>query len=128
MSTSDMLSSLPTDVLKLVLKFVPLKHRLSSCSLVNKRLQAAATGATDEVKFSFNTLYDEPDSLTLPTRHANSALQWLASHGHLLTRLGISGWSSGGMEQPVLHQLPRTPGASSHPAACSWEQQMASQA
>jgi hypothetical protein len=34
------LAHLPDEVLKLVLKHVPLKHRLSSCCLVSRRLHA----------------------------------------------------------------------------------------
>jgi Leucine-rich repeat (LRR) protein len=67
-------TSLPDEVLKLVLKHVPLKHRLSSCCLVNRRLHAAAAAATDDV-------------LLDPT--PQSALDWLSNYGQYLTRLHL---------------------------------------
>ena len=46
-----LLNSLPDGVLKIVLQHVSLKDRLTSCSLVNKRLRAAAVAATDQLSF-----------------------------------------------------------------------------
>jgi hypothetical protein len=47
------LSSLPDEVLKLVMQHVPLKERLSSSCLVSRRMHAAATTATQELQLAW---------------------------------------------------------------------------
>jgi hypothetical protein len=50
------LSSLPDEVLKLVMQHVPLRDRLTICCLANRRLHAAAVAATDVVMLPFSNM------------------------------------------------------------------------
>jgi hypothetical protein len=87
------LSSLPDEVLKLVMQHVPLEDRLTSCCLVNRKLHAAAVAATAELQLSFGCYgpphQDEP-----------CFLEWLSHYGQHLTSLDICH-----LQQP-LQQLP----------------------
>jgi hypothetical protein len=70
------LSGLPDDVLKIIMQHVPLRDRLTSCCLVNRRLHAAAVAAIDV--------------MMLRGDHTiNKAFTWLASYGHHLTKLHL---------------------------------------
>jgi hypothetical protein len=85
------LSSLPDEVLKLVMRHVPLSYRLTSCCLVSKRLHAVAVAATDCLDLQH---------LTHP--RAESALDWILQNGQQLTRLSFTN-----LRQPLhAHQLP----------------------
>ena len=50
LDTMSSISSLPEEVLKLVLKHVPLQDRLGSCCLVSTRMHAAAVAATEKLQ------------------------------------------------------------------------------
>jgi hypothetical protein len=69
------LSCLPDEVLKLVMQHVPLKDRLTSCCLVNRRLHAAAVAATDTVD--------------LQGEDRSELLAWLPQYGHHVTMLKL---------------------------------------
>src|SRR5689334_17771970 len=86
-------SSLPDEVLKLVLQHVPLKDRLSSCCFVSKRLHAAAVAATQQLSFD-RRVYGPK---TQPTQ-AKRAWQWLSHYGQHVTQLAMNRF-----EQPLLH-------------------------
>jgi hypothetical protein len=108
------LISLPDEVLKVVLQHVPLKDRLSSCCLVNKRLQAAAVAATEQLLvFPADPAWVDrllimeefkdasPDQqLSMAPEHAGSFLVWLSHYGQHITALCMLGFP-----QP-LQQLP----------------------
>jgi hypothetical protein len=74
--STDVLSSLPDDALKLICSYVSFKHRFTSCCLVNKRLHAAATAATGDMSLSFTADPEHPRLITPP--HRDSALRWLS--------------------------------------------------
>ena len=71
------LSTLPDEVLKLVMQRVSLKDRLASCCLVNKRLHAAAVAATQQ--------------LVLHDTHWRPGMEWLSQYGQQITNLHLSG-------------------------------------
>jgi hypothetical protein len=83
------LSSLPHEVLKLVMHHLDLQDRLGNCCLVSKGLHAAAVAATDCLALK-----------DLPPQETASVLSWLTNNGHHLTRLYINTFP-----QP-LQQLP----------------------
>jgi hypothetical protein len=87
------LSSLPDEVLKLVMQHVPLQDRLTSCCLVNSRFHAAAVAAMQHVQFGRS---QDP----VLQQKADCFLQWLPLYGQHLTSLDIRS-----VPQP-LRQLP----------------------
>lgn len=73
------LSSLPDEVLKLVMQHVPLRHRLTACCLVNRRLHAAAVAATDRLDVlcdNVEQLYDPTEQIRMKPYDSVSLLQW----------------------------------------------------
>jgi hypothetical protein len=84
------LASLPDDVLKLIMNFVPLRDRLGQCCMVSKRMHSAAVAATQDVTLS-----------SMSTERAVSLLKWLPHHGDRLTRLELAV-----PQQHELRQLP----------------------
>jgi len=86
---------LPEDIWQLVLKHVPLKHRLSSCALVCQKFKAAAVAATDSIE------------ATLIEQHAvDRFVTYLQQHGRHLTSLILTGDCSDESNWPELEQLP----------------------
>jgi hypothetical protein len=75
------LSSLPDEVLKLVLQHVPVRERLTSCCLVNRRLHAAASAIT--------TLYPSWGVFLGAEERAKGLMKWLPLYGQHLTRLQL---------------------------------------
>lgn len=97
------LTSLPDEVIKLIMQHVPPKHRLTSCCLVNRRLHAAAVAATQGLvlgQYFFNPTDD--DVRVASPEGARSVLEWLDLYGHHLTSLKLQEFP-----QP-LRQLPCT--------------------
>jgi hypothetical protein len=88
------LSSLPDEVLKLVLHHVPLNDRLGRCCLVNRRLHAAAVAATDTV------LLDIMETDRSSAQRADCFRSWLPHYGQHLTQLELNNFPQ------VLQQLP----------------------
>jgi hypothetical protein len=88
------LNSLPDGVLRLVMLSVPLKQRMTSCCLVNKRLHAAAVAATHSL-----TIADQTPQ-QVPAKHADAVIAWLPKYGHHLTKLQLAGVPQ------LLQQLP----------------------
>lgn len=74
----SLLNSLPDGVLKLVLQHVSINDRLTSCSLVNKRLRAAAAAATDELFFG---------PCKHPPRREAWFVEYVMNYGKHVTRL-----------------------------------------
>jgi hypothetical protein len=85
------LSSMPDEVLRAILRHVPLKDRIKSCFLVSRRLLAAAATATEQFALDFSHM---------STQHTESALRWLSHYGQHVTQLEVS------MLQQQLLQLP----------------------
>lgn len=85
-------SALPVDMWKLVLKHIPLRDRLGSCSLVSKTFHAASAAATESI-----SVYDQ--------HREDGLLAWLAQdYGRHVTRLVI--WSASALTAlPCLHNL-----------------------
>jgi hypothetical protein len=71
------LSTLPDEVMKLIMQHVSLKDRLASCCLVNRRLHAAAVAATEQ--------------LALYGSRWGTGLDWLSLYGQHVTKLHLSG-------------------------------------
>ena len=88
------LASLPDEVLKLVMKHVHLRDRLTSCCLVNSRLHAAAVAVTYDLDLSFGA------PCSSQYRHPECCFEWLFNYGKHLTSLRLRDCS-----QP-LQQLP----------------------
>jgi hypothetical protein len=80
------LLSLPDEVLKLVMKHVPIVERLTSCCLVNRRMHAAAVAATSELRLSFGSADD-----SIPKEAVDCAFQWLSLYGQHVTSLHLYG-------------------------------------
>jgi hypothetical protein len=84
------------------MQHVPLKQRLTSCCLVNRRLHAAAVAATNQLLFlngeSRNSTWGSTTSIASPER-AQSVLGWLDQYGEHLTYLSMSRF-------PSVQQLP----------------------
>jgi hypothetical protein len=80
------LNSMPDEVLKVIMQYVPLNDRLASCCLVSRRLHAAAVAATQDVE--------------LTRGHLQSGLQWLSPYGQHVTNLTLDN-----LQQPLL-ELP----------------------
>jgi hypothetical protein len=72
------LSSLPEDVLKLVMTYVPQSDRLGSCCLVGTKMHAAAVAATEDLLLQSRS-----------EQHTESLLQWLSHYGQHLTKLEL---------------------------------------
>ena len=89
------LTSLPDEVLKLVMKHVPLDDRLTKCCLVNSRLHAAAVAATQDLQLSFGN-----GLIHKQTRHPECWFQWALQYGEHLTCLRLSEFPQ------ALQQLP----------------------
>ena len=90
------LTSLPDELIKLVMHHVPLHHRLSSCCLVSRKLQAAAVAATDDLQLQLD---GQPRYIP----RSDSVLGWLSEYGQQLTRVSLQlGYSS----QPLLTACP----------------------
>jgi hypothetical protein len=87
-------NSLPDDVLKLVMRKVPAKDRLTCCCLVNSRLHAAAVAASDALTLGLRDWFDPDIAVSTPQR-AQAGLEWLASRGQHVTSL-------------VFHSFPQT--------------------
>jgi hypothetical protein len=81
-------SSLPDEVLKLVMQHVPVQDRLHNCALVSRRMHAAAVAATDCLEIAESR--PEMDVVVM---------NWLSQHGQHLTRLEVCSY-------PHLRQLP----------------------
>ena len=112
------LTSLPDEVLKLVMQHAPLKDRLTSCCLVNKKLHAAAVAATDQLAVfladnwpvpwedkeirpssvhDWKTVSDDILRLSSPL-HTHSMLPWLSLYGQHVTSLDMLGIPPWGRE------------------------------
>ena len=76
------LLSLPDEVLKLVMKHVPIVERLTSCCLVNRRLHEAAVAATSELRLYFDSSDD-----SRPVEAQDRAFEWLSHYGQHVTSL-----------------------------------------
>ena len=72
----SLLCSLPDEVLKIVMKHVPLGDRLTSCCLVSRRLHAAATTATEQLVFADGSRWTQVVDYKSRAR-AQSVLEWL---------------------------------------------------
>lgn len=93
------LDSLPDEVLKHIMLHVPIKQRLTSCSLVCSRLHTAALAATEELQLAQR--YDNDTTIRVSSpEHAQSVLTWLEQYGGHLTSLDMDEFP-----QP-LHCLP----------------------
>jgi hypothetical protein len=79
------LTSLPDEVLTLVMQHVPVWHRLNNCSLVCSRLHAAAAVATDCLQFDFTEDNESCRINETTTEH------WLSKYGQHLTSLSVRG-------------------------------------
>ena len=97
------LTSLPEEVLKLVMQHVSLKERLSSCCLVCRRLHAAAVAATDAL------VLVKPDNLqsAIPHPCAESAKYWITHYGQHLRTVHLGGFAMKLLQLPCpnLRQL-----------------------
>ena len=82
---------MPDEVLRAILRHLPLKDRIKGCFLVSRSLLAAAAAATEHFQLDFRYM---------STQHAESALRWLSHYGQHLTHLDFSS-----LEQQLL-QLP----------------------
>jgi hypothetical protein len=80
------LTSLPDEVLKLVMQYVPLKDRVASCCLVNKRLQAVAIAATEQLTLGL-------DRCQVPIGDLFSFLKYLTHYGQHVTSLNMQSFS-----------------------------------
>ena len=80
---ADLISSLPDEVLKLIMEHVPLDDRLTSFCLVNRRLHAAA------VAFEELALGDWRNTAKIPD-FQDCVWSWLRPYGHHLTRLRLN--------------------------------------
>jgi hypothetical protein len=78
------LNSLPDEVLKLVIQHVPLKDRIASCCLVNKRLQAVAVAASDQLTLNCDGVGPIP---------TYSFLKYLTHYGKHVTSLRMEYFS-----------------------------------
>ena len=87
------LSTLPHEVLKLIMQQVPLEERLTSCCLVSRRLHAAAVAATQQLKLG---AFPNPWS----DQRAAALWAWLPQYGHHLTSLKLQYFPQ------LLQQLP----------------------
>jgi hypothetical protein len=83
------LASLPDEILKLVMQFVPLKERLTTCCLVNSKLHAAAVAATQELQLCYGTWTSAGDS-KVAEQHYDHFFEWLLLHGRYLTCLHLT--------------------------------------
>jgi hypothetical protein len=84
------LVSMPDEVLTIVMQHVPLKDRLTSCCLVNKRLHAASVAATQEIVvggYWDTSTADKVIVSGMPSAH--SFQQWLHHYGQQLTNLEL---------------------------------------
>lgn len=88
------LVSLPDGVLQLILKRVPLKDRLTSCCLVNRRMHAAANAVEELQVFPGAWLGKVP-----PVR----LLEWISSCAHHLTKLEMSAFPHQLQQSPCQH-------------------------
>jgi len=77
--------SFPEELWTHLLRYVPLKQRLESCSLVSKRLYAAAAAATASVIVEVN----------FKPRCSQALQQWLQQHGRHVTTLRVNSTLSG---------------------------------
>lgn len=76
------LTSLPEELLKVVMQHVPLQHRLRTCCLVSKKLQAAVA-ATNDLEL---LLRSRPSHRK---QRAEAGLGWVYHYGQQLTRLSL---------------------------------------
>lgn len=74
------LCAMPAEVLANILRFVPCKERIASCSGVNKQLCKAATAATTDLHIDLNRR---------AAAATNSLLAYLARRGRLITSLNL---------------------------------------
>jgi hypothetical protein len=104
------LTSLPDEVLKLVMQHVPLQERLTSCCLVNRRLHTAAVAATEQLQLLLserNCTWQHFISIGTPER-GQSVLAWLNHYGEHLTYLKMTSFPTQPVQQlpcPNLQQL-----------------------
>jgi hypothetical protein len=100
------LSLLPNDVLKTIMQYVPLKDRIGHCSLVSKRLHAAAVAATDRLVLDSQGCSRVKGGMHgVRPRNRKSAVQWLCNHGQQLTSLQFWSWPLL-QQQQLLQELP----------------------
>jgi hypothetical protein len=105
MSGSGMspLSSLPDEVIKLVMQHVPLSQRLTTCCLVNKRVHAAAVAATDALDVLCVEGQEKKvlaDQIRLKPFDSVSLLLWLSTCGQHVTSIRLRGFPETVMELP----------------------------
>jgi hypothetical protein len=78
------------------MQHVPLKQRLTSCCLVNRRLHEAAVAATSELRLSFGSSDD-----SISEEAMDCASEWLSLYGQHVTSLHVDGSC-----QVLVHPLP----------------------
>lgn len=89
------LLSLSDEILTMILRHIPIKHRMTSCCLASRRLHAVAAAATHDLQVSCRCN-------DIPRDRADAVLQWIVQHGQHLTSLGMQLTD---LAQPLL-QLP----------------------
>lgn len=90
--TMPCLSSLPDEVLKLLMQHVPLAKRWTSCCLVNRRFHAAAMAATAELALQYGLprTYRTPGGCNHEFQHARCSFDWLSLYGQHVTCLSMT--------------------------------------